>query len=84
MEYASVMFMGVVTPLKHKLKVIQNICLRLKLGARNTTPIRSMEVEDNISPLDSHLDFMLSIDLSNGVTCYSPWCIMKEIGLSET
>ena len=40
MEYASVMFTGVVTLLKHKLKVIQNIYLRLMLGARNTTPIR--------------------------------------------
>ena len=36
-EYAFVMFTGVVTPLKHKLKVIQNICLRLMLLARNTS-----------------------------------------------
>ena len=38
MEYALVMFLGVVMPLKHKLKVISNICLRLSLrlilGAR--------------------------------------------------
>ena len=60
MEYALVMFTGVVTPLKHKLKVIQNICLRLMLGARNTTPIRSMEVEANIAPLDSRQDFLLA------------------------
>ena len=54
-EYASVVFTGVVTTLKHKLKVIQNICLRLMLGARNTTPIRSMEVEANIAQLDSRI-----------------------------
>ena len=48
------------TPLKHKLKIIQNICLRLMLGARNTTPIRSMEVEANIAPLDSRQDFLLA------------------------
>ena len=60
MEYALVMFTGVVTPLKHKLKVIQNICRRLMLDARNTTPIRSMEVEANIAPLDSRWDFLLA------------------------
>ena len=54
------MFTGVVAPLKHKLKVIQNICLRLMLGARNTTIIRSMEVEANIAPLDSCQDFLLA------------------------
>ena len=54
------MFMGVVAPLKHKLKVIQNICLRLMLGARNTTPIRAMEVEANIAPLDSCQDFLVA------------------------
>ena len=60
MEYASVMFTGVVMPLKHKLKVIQNICLRLMLDARNTTNIRFMEVEANISPLYSCQDFLLA------------------------
>ena len=60
MEYASVMFMVVVTPLKHRLKVVQNICLRLMLFARNTTPIRSMEVEANIAPLDSRQDFLFA------------------------
>ena len=60
MEYASVMFMGVVTTLKHKLKVIQNICHILMLGARNTTRIRSMEVEANIAPLDSRQEFLLA------------------------
>ena len=60
MEYTLVMFTGVVTPLKYELKVIQNICLRLMVGARNTTPIRSMEVEANITPLYSHQDFLLA------------------------
>ena len=60
MEYPS-LFKGVVTPLKHKLKIIQNICLRLMLDeTRNTTPIRSMEVEANIAPLDSRQDFLLA------------------------
>ena len=44
LEYASVIFTGVAAPLKNKLKVIQNVCLRLILGARNTTPIRSIEL----------------------------------------
>ena len=46
-------FTGVDALLKNKLKVIQNVCLRLILGARNTTPIRSMKVEANLAPLGS-------------------------------
>ena len=62
-------FTGVVTPLKHKLKVIQNICLRLMLGARNTTPIRSWRLR-LILPLlilarTSYLQ-------SYSVNCYRP------------
>ena len=60
LEYASVIFTGVAAPLKNKLKVIQNVCLRLILGARNTTPIRSMEVEANIAPLDARQDYLLA------------------------
>ena len=53
-------FTGVASPLRNKLKVIQNVCLRLILGARTTTPIRSMEVEANIAPLDARHDYLLA------------------------
>ena len=53
-------FTGVAGPLKNKLKVIQNVCLRLILGARNTTPIRSMVVEANIAPLDARQGYLLA------------------------
>ena len=60
MDYASAIFTGVVTSLKHTLKVIENICLRLILSARNTTPIGSMKVEANIAPPDTRQDFLLA------------------------
>ena len=60
LEYASVIFIGVAALLKNKLKVIQNVCLRMILGARNTIPIRSMEVEADIAPLDSRQESRLS------------------------
>ena len=70
LEYASVIFTGVAALLKNKLKVIQNVRLRLILGARNTTPIRSMEVQANIAPLDTRQDYLLAKLYCK--LCYTP------------
>ena len=42
----------------HQLTVMQNQCVRMALGARNTTPIISLLVEANIEPLDIRRKFL--------------------------
>lgn len=58
LEYGSVLFAGAAVSYQNKLKVLQNSCLRLLLGARNTTPILSLEIESNIAPLSIRFDFL--------------------------
>ena len=42
-----------------RLDVLQNACLRLVLGARNTTPIISMQVESHVPPLSLRRGYLL-------------------------
>ena len=51
MDYGSIFYMSASKTNLDKLNKIQNICLRTAIGARKTSPIISLEVESNISPL---------------------------------
>ena len=58
LDYGSILYMSAKENLLNKLEIIQNKALRLMLGARNTTPIVSMQVEAYLPPLDIHRKFL--------------------------
>ena len=50
-EYGCVMYAGGTESSLHKLEAVQNNFLRLALGVLKTSPILSLQVESNITPL---------------------------------
>jgi hypothetical protein len=60
LEYGSILFNLVDISAKHtqKLKTIQSGALRIVLGAHNTSPISSMEIEAHMPPLEIRFDYL--------------------------
>ena len=50
-DYGSIMFAGANPGLLRKLETLQNSCIRLIIGARNTSPILSIQAEAHLPPL---------------------------------
>ena len=57
MEYGCIIYRNASQANLKKLDILQNRALRLMLGARNTSPITSMEVLANIPPLNLFREF---------------------------
>jgi ribonuclease HI len=58
LSYGSVIYGSAAESTLKKLDVIQNSCMRFILGARNTTPTLSMQVESHLPPLKLHRGYM--------------------------
>ena len=58
-DYGSVFYSVAPHYILSSLDRIQNLCLRLALGVRQTTPIISLEIESNVPPLDIHRTFTM-------------------------
>ena len=57
-DYGTIIFCSAPESALRKLDILQNRALRMILGARNTSPITSMEVLANIEPLAIHRTFL--------------------------
>jgi hypothetical protein len=59
LEYGIILFNlgNISVKCTQKLKTIQSSALRIVLGARNTSPISTMEIEAHIPPLEITFDF---------------------------
>jgi ribonuclease HI len=57
-DYGSIVYGSASKTALKKLDIVQNACLRLVLGGRNTTPILSLQAEACIAPLGLHRDYL--------------------------
>ena len=57
-DYGSIIYSNAKKSLTQRLDIIQNKALRMLLGARNTSPILSMEVEAFLPPLEYHRGYL--------------------------
>ena len=57
-DYGCVVYGNTNEKYLEKLEIVQNIALRLILGARNTTPILSLQSESFIPSLKTHRDYL--------------------------
>lgn len=57
-DYGSILYGSAAKTYIDKVDTIQNACLRLILGGRNTTPILSLQAESCIPPLQLHRDYL--------------------------
>ena len=57
LDYGAVVYDSATEAIKQKLEIIQNNAMRLMIGARNTTPILSLQVESHLPPLKLHRAF---------------------------
>ena len=77
LDYGSVFYSTASKSALVPLDKIQNMCLRIALGVRKTSPILSIEAESNIPPLSVHRNrvlfnyFMRLIDLPSGIPVVS-------------
>ena len=58
-DYGCVIYGGASNTHLKKLDIIQNTCMRLITGARNTTPILSLQAEAHIPPLSLRREFLI-------------------------
>ena len=79
-DYACVLYGSASKTYLKKLDPIQNSAMRLILGARNTTPILSLQAESLIPPLALHRDYLNVkhfIKLKHKPKCYPTTTILK-------
>ena len=58
LDYGSVLYASASNTMLKKLDVIQNACCRMVLGAKNSSPTLSVQVEANIPPLALHRSYL--------------------------
>ena len=62
-DYGSVLYASAAATYLDRLEVLQNSCMRLILGARNTTPILSLQVESHLPPLSLRRGYLHAVHM---------------------